>query len=274
MVKMLKIGIVGCGAIGGSLAKIIKRDFAGRAFVAAVYDIADGKAADLSKRLCGSGRLAAGTLKQLIARSDLVIEAASAAHSREIARQALGARKDIMIMSVGGIVSHAAELRRLAQKNGSRVFIPSGAIAGIDGLKASGGVTVKKVILTTRKHPRSFAGVRYIQDKKIDLEAVTKDTVLFSGSAKDATVLFPQNINVAAVLSLAGIGAAKTEVRIIASPDTRNNIHEIEIESSAGKIFTRTENVLHPENPKTSYLAVLSAAAALRQIIEPVRVGT
>ena len=162
----------------------------------------------------------------------------------------------------------------MAGKNRCRVFIPSGAIAGIDGLKASRGVTVRKVTLTTRKHPRSFAGVRYIQDKKIDLGSITKDTVLFSGSAGEATVLFPQNVNVAGVLSLAGIGADKTEVRIIASPDTRNNIHEIEIESSAGKIFTRTENVLHPENPKTSYLAVLSAAAALRQIVEPVRIGT
>jgi aspartate dehydrogenase len=271
---MMKIGIVGCGAIGGSLAKIIKKDFAGMAKVSALYDIDGAKAAGLSRSLCGSGRLAAGFLKQLIARSDLVIEAASAAYSWEIARQALGARKDIMIMSVGGIVTHAAELRRLARKNKSRVFIPSGAIAGIDGLKASSAVKIKKVVLTTRKNPRSFTGVAYIRDRKIDLEAIKKDTVLFFGSAKDATVLFPQNINVAAVLSLAGIGAAKTKVRIIASPDTRNNIHEIEIESSAGKIFTRTENVLHPENPKTSYLAVLSAAAALRQIVEPVRIGT
>jgi aspartate dehydrogenase len=274
MNKMLKIGIVGCGAIGGSLATIIKKEFAGKALVSAVYDIEKQKAEGLSRKLCGSARLAVKTLEQLIGRSGLVIEAASAAHSWKIASRVLGGKRDIMIMSVGGIVPHAAELRRLAQKHKRRVFIPSGAIAGIDGLKASGAAEIKKVVLTTRKHPRSFAGVKYVQDKGIDLEAISRDTVLFSGSAQEATVLFPQNINVAGVLSLAGIGAAKTEVRIIASPDTRSNIHEIEIESSAGRIFTRTENVLHPENPKTSYLAVLSAAAALRQIVEPVRIGT
>ncbi len=271
---MLKIGIVGCGAIGGSLGKIVKSDLQGKARVAGVYDAAQEKAAVLSRSLCGSGRLAARSLKQLICRCDLVIEAASASSSWDICRQALRGKKDVMIMSVGGLVPHADELRRLTRQNKSRVFIPSGAIAGIDGLKASCGGTIRKVVLTTRKNPRSFAGVRYVQEKKIDLDALTGDTVLFYGSAKDATVLFPQNINVAAVLSLAGIGADRTEVRIIASPATQNNIHEIEIESSAGMIFTRTENVLHPENPKTSYLAVLSAAAALRQIVEPVRIGT
>ncbi|MFZ2357253.1 MAG: aspartate dehydrogenase domain-containing protein, partial [Candidatus Omnitrophota bacterium] len=85
---------------------------------------------------------------------------------------------------------------------------------------------------------------------------------------------FPQNINVAAILSIAGIGAVKTKVRIVASPKISRNIHQIEITSEAGKVFTRTENVLHPGNPKTSYLAFLSAVATLKQILEPVKIGT
>jgi aspartate dehydrogenase len=110
--------------------------------------------------------------------------------------------------------------------------------------------------------------------KNFKLSGLKKDQVLFTGSAACAVKYFPQNINVAAVLGLAGIGAAKTRVRIIACPRVKKNIHEVLIESKAANIFTRTENVLHPQNPKTSYLAVLSAVATLKQILQPVKIGT
>jgi aspartate dehydrogenase len=177
-------------------------------------------------------------------------------------------------MSVGGVVDFSRRLSALAKKNGVKVYIPSGAIAGIDALKAARHGKIKKVILSTYKNPRSFKGVRYVDEKKIKLDKIKKDTVLFSGSAKEAVKLFPQNINVAAVLSIAGIGRDKTRVRIVASPSITKNIHQIEIESQAGKILTRTENTLHPDNPKTSYLAYLSAVATLKQLFEPVKVGT
>lgn len=271
---MLRIGIVGCGAIGGSLARIIQKDFAKQARVSALYDIDRVKAIGLSRIISGSGKVAVKSLPELINRSELVIEAASAGYSWQIAGQVLSKKRMIMIMSVGGIVKHIKALRELAAKTNTRVFIPSGAIVGVDGLKAMAGVKIKKVVLTTRKNPRAFKGVRFIEDKKINLDALKQDRVLFSGRAQDAIRFFPQNINVAGVLSIAGIGALKTRIRIIASPRIHNNIHEIEIESSAGTIFTRAENVLHPDNPKTSYLAVLSAVAVLRQIVEPVRIGT
>ena len=98
--------------------------------------------------------------------------------------------------------------------------------------------------------------------------------MLFSGSARDAIKFFPQNINVAGTLSIAGIGEDKTLVKIIASPEITKNIHEIEIQSEAARINTCTQNLLHPDNPKTSYLAVLSAIATLKQILEPIKVGT
>jgi len=177
-------------------------------------------------------------------------------------------------MSVGGIVSHFRKLSSLAKKYNAKVYIPSGAISGIDALKAAKIGKIKKVILTTTKNPLSFKGVGYVEEKRIDLKRIKKDTVLFSGTAKDAVKYFPQNINVAAILSIAGLGEDKTEVKIIASPEINKNIHEIEIESEAARIFTRTENILHPDNPKTSYLAVLSAVATLKQILEPVRIGT
>jgi aspartate dehydrogenase len=273
MVKKLRIGIVGCGAIGTSLAKAIVSKFARQASLVSLYDIDKNKALGLARRLNNRG-LVAPSLGHLAASSDLVIEAASAQSLPGIARQVLGKGRDIIIMSVGGIINHLARLAKLAKDNQAKVYIPSGAICGIDALTASAHKKINRIVLTTRKNPKSFEGVEYIKQRGIRLDKIKRDTVLFSGSARQAIKLFPQNINVAATLSIAGIGPAKTQVKIIACPKVKRNIHELYIESEAGRISTRVENVVHPDNPKTSFLAVLSAIATLRQILEPLRIGT
>jgi len=274
MRKKLKIGIVGCGAIGSSLAKAVKKDFCSRAEISALFDLESKRAQALSRSLCGARGIVAKDLAHLIAKSDLVIEAASAKSSWEIAQRVLMKRRDIMIMSVGGIAAHGKKLSALAEKCNARVYIPSGAIAGIDALKSASAGKVKSVTLTTTKNPKAFEGVEYVRKMGVNLSKIKEDIILFSGSAEQAVRCFPQNINVAGILSIAGIGQAKTKVRIVASPKTTKNIHEVRIDSEAATIVTRAENVLHPENPKTSFLAVLSAIATLRQILEPIKVGT
>lgn len=274
MKKVLRIGIVGCGAIGTSLAKIIVRDFCGQARLAAVHDDDRQRSRMVAQKFIGNSRCAVADLKALIAKCDLVIESASARSSYEIASAVLSAGKDIMIMSVGGVAGRFGALTKLAAKHGAGIYIPSGAICGIDALKAARIGRIRSVTLTTRKPPHSFRSVPYVAAKKIDLDAIRKDTVLFSGTAEQAMKHFPQNINVAGILSLAGIGLRRTRVCIVASPTARRNSHEIAVESAAGTIFTRTENVIHPDNPKTSYLAVLSAAGLIRQILGPAHIGT
>lgn len=272
-ISKLKIGIVGCGAIGSSLAKEVATNLRSCADLTAIYDIRPKKAQVLSRELVKNTKLCVSNLDTLIKKSDLVIEASSAKAAWEIARKSLLNGCKVMIMSVGGVVEHSSELFSLAQKHQTQVYFPSGAISGIDALKAANIAGVKSVILTTRKHPDAFKGVEYVTNN-FKLLGLKEDKVLFSGTAAQAVKYFPQNINVAAVLGLAAIGMRKTKVRIIASPHVTRNIHEVLIESKAAKIFTRTENVLHPRNPKTSYLAVLSAIAALRQILQPVKIGT
>jgi len=274
MAHLLKIGIVGCGAIGSSLAESINMDFQGHAKISSLFDLDPVKSLRLSRRLSLKRSTAVSSLKKLISRSDFVIECASARAVKDVAEAALKAGKDCMIMSAGGIALRFHELIVLADKHKAKIYIPSGAISGLDGLKASLWGGLKEVILTTRKNPVSFKGVPYVKEKGFALEGLKKDLVLFSGKAVDAVRFFPQNINVAAILSLAGLGIYNTKVRIIAVPGLKNNVHEIEIRSSAGRIFTRTENVIHPDNPKTSYLAVLSALACLKQVLDPVRIGT
>lgn len=274
MSKLLKIGIVGCGAIGSSLAKtILSSDFSGKTKLVSLYDIKVEKARILANKLCNP-KIVTLDLDHLIKRVDLVIEATHPHAVYGIARKAIASSCDIMIMSVGGIIEYYRQLKELAAKKNACIFIPSGAICGIDGLKASRFGKIHKVILTTKKPPQAFLGVPYVLKKKISLGNIKKDKVLFKGNALSAIKAFPQNINVAATLSIAGIGPKHTVVRIVASPNITKNIHEIEIESDAGKIFTRTENVVHQENPKTSYLAVLSAIATLKQILEPIKIGT
>lgn len=274
MAKLLKIGIVGCGAIGSSLAKTIVKNFSKRAKLVSLYDIDKDRSIGLSRLVSGTALLAAEDLRHLISKSDLVIEASCAKRSWHIARQALSKRRDIIIMSVGGVIAHFRQLYKLAKKYNAKVYIPSGAICGIDALKAACCSKIKKVTLTTKKPPRAFLNAPYVIKRKICLDKIKKETVIFEGNASLAIKAFPQNINVAATLSMAGIGPKSTFVRIIASPNLEKNIHEIEIDSAAGRIFSRTENVIHPDNPKTSFLAVLSAVAALKQILTPVRIGT
>lgn len=273
MRNLLKIGIAGCGAIGSTLAKTIMSDFSGQAELSGLYDNNYGKSSGLAFEL-KKRKLAVRSLDELVHKAQLIVEATRAESAFQVASKAIASSKDVMIMSVGGILKDYNRLAALARKRKSCIFIPSGAVCGIDGLKAAGCARIKKVILTTRKPPEAFTGNPYMAEKKIRLDKIRKELILFEGNAYQAIKAFPQNINVAATLSIAGIGAKKTIVRIIAAPKAVRNTHEIEVESDSGKIFTRTENVIHPKNPKTSYLAVLSAIAVLKQILEPVKIGT
>ena len=274
MKKKLKIGIVGCGAIGTSLAKEISRSLKSQADLCGLFDIDFAKCRLLSRLLSPKKNLCAVSLNALVKKSDLVIEASAAKSSYQIADTTLRAGRSVMIMSVGGVVEKIKVLSSLASKKGAFIYIPSGAISGVDALKAANVSKIDSVTLTTRKQPLSFKGVAFVAEKKIKLDNLKKEKVLFSGCASNAVKYFPQNINVAAVLSIAGLGVKNTKVKIIASPFVKRNIHEIRIKSRAADITTRTENTLHPDNPKTSYLAVLSAIATLRQILQPVKIGT
>jgi len=269
----LKIGIVGCGAIGSSLARIILKKYYRQAELSGFYDIDISKAPGLAKKLGLNAILNKSSLDKLINGSDLIIEATAAGYSRVLCKKVLSKKKDILVMSVGGIAGHILQLTQLAYRNKCKVYVPSGAIAGIDALKAVGCGNIKKVMLTTTKPALAFSGVPYIKQKKINLRSIVNSKVIFEGNAVSAVKNFPQNINVAAVLSLAGIGLGRTRVRIVASSRVKKNIHEIEIESEAAKVTTRTENIAHPDNPKTSFLAVLSAEAVIKQILSPVKIG-
>ncbi|HII07022.1 MAG TPA: aspartate dehydrogenase [Methanotrichaceae archaeon] len=269
---VLKIGLVGCGAIGTEIARAIDSgDIA--AELVAVFDRNVDRAGELMKCLKAQPMLS--DLADLVERSDIVVEAASQRAVPEVAKATLGMGRDLMVMSVGALLDRYLYrmVEVLAKENGCRVYLPSGAISGLDGLKSASVGRIDLVTLTTTKNPQGFKGAPYIQDMEIDLDEIFEPTVIFEGPAEEAVKAFPANVNVAATLSLTARGS-KVMVKIVADPDTEINIHQITAEGNFGRITTRVENVPFPRNPKTSYLAALSAIATLRSIVEPVKIGT
>ncbi len=257
--------------MGSELAKACSARLSASLELVAICD-SDGKKAELlNNALNKKTRVLA--LDELIKDSELIVEAASAAISGDVAERCVKAGKDCLIMSVGGLLAKT-ELLKQANEKKVRVYIPSGALCGIDGLKSASGGRVDSVTLTTRKPPKGLVGAPYLTENGIDVLAVKTETVIFEGSAADAVKGFPANVNVSAVLSLAGIGAQKTRVRIVTSPDYTKNTHEVEVTGDFGRFSTKTENVPSKNNPKTSAMAIYSAIATLEAIAKSVRVGT
>lgn len=268
----LKIGIVGCGAIGTGVARAIDKDFTDRAKVIAVSDIRGDKAQALAEALDSKPQVA--TVDSLIAGSDLVLEAASTDISASLTRKALSAGREIMVMSIGGLLKESEELFDLARSVKRRIYLPSGAISGVDGLKAACRGKINKVTLTTRKPLAGLRGAPYLRDKGILLDSIKGEEVIFEGRAEEAIKGFPRNINVSSLVVLTGVDTGDLTVRIVTSPDYKVNTHQLEIEGDFGRISLKSENFPSKQNPKTSYLAVLSAIAVLKDILDYVKIGT
>jgi len=266
-----KIAIIGCGTIGTAIAEHINKDFQNKVSGIILFDQDINAAQKLSDSI--SKTVIAGTLDEAIIGADLVIEAASSSVVADILRKIIDKEKDAIFMSIGGLLGQEALLREAEEKR-IKVMLPSGAISGIDALKAAkiAGITGVKII--TRKPPMALSGAPFIAEKGIDLEGIKEETVIFEGNTLQAMKGFPKNINVSALLSLAGIGAEKTLVKIIASAEYTKNSHEVIVESNAGSFTARTENVPSPNNPKTSYLAPLAAMATINEYFSTVRIGT
>jgi aspartate dehydrogenase len=268
----IRVGILGCGAIGSRIAKSIKTQCSDHAVVSALFDINPAKALNLQKYI-PQKNVVKKSYQELLAGSDLVIEAVNAPDTHQLVRSAILAKKDVLVMSVGKFIE-GESIFKLAQKQGVRVLIPSGAIAGIDAIKAASLQRIDHVTLTTRKPIYGFADNAYVQERRINLSQIKKETVLFDGNVREAVKCFPQNINVAATIALASKAKDKMRIRIATSPEFKVNSHEIEVRGEFGRLVTKTENVVCPDNPKTSYLAVLSAVRTLKEYFQGVKIGT
>lgn len=267
---MLKVGVVGLGAIGQAICRAID-DGKIAVQLVAVTEL------DLKKASAFTGTLRRPpdvvSLDELVERSDLVVEAASQEALQQVAPKTLEKGKDLLVLSVGGLLGRE-EWFRLAGEKSCRLHVPSGALAGLDGVKAACEGEVRSVTLVTRKPPQALAQAPYVLEHKLDLGSLQQETVLFEGSAREACAAFPANVNVAAALSLAGIGLERTRVKIVAVPGSQRNVHDVEVEGEFGLLRVHVESDPSELNPRTSKLAPLSAIATLRRIVSQTKVGT
>jgi aspartate dehydrogenase len=272
---MLKVGVVGCGAIGTTLCKAITRGNIEGVKLVSVFDKHITQSEALAESLHCTPEVE--TPQQMAEHVDLIIECASTRAVPEVATTALTNGCSVMIMSVGALTDNTLreKLVALAKKHKSKIYIPSGAVVGIDGIKAANIAGINRITLKTRKPPESLKDAPYVQEKNIKLANIKKETLIFTGNVDEAIAAFPANINVAAILSLAaGPEKSNIQVEIYADPSLKRNIHEITVEGSFGRFTATIENVPSPTNPKTSYLAALSAIATLKQITNPLQTGT
>ena len=269
MQKTRSVGVVGLGAIGRQVCRALDDGLPGLRLSAGL-----ARDHDRGGRFLASLRSSPPLLPlaDLIAASDIVVEASTQVHLEEIAPQTLAAGRDLIVLSCGGLLGRE-DWVKLAEANGCRILVPSGAIAGLDGVKGARGGEVTSVTMETRKPPRGLAGAPWIDEQKIDLDAIATETLIFEGPAVDACRAFPANVNVLAALSLAGIGPELTRIKIYAVPGLARNVHRVMIQGEFGRLTVEIENV-PSENPRTGKLSYLSTIALLRDLAAPLRVGT
>ncbi len=272
MPELKRIGIVGCGSIGGQLARSISSYFKDRTRLMVICDQDNQKAMALSNELNPHPDVL--PLDSIPLHCDLVIEAASPETCRELVPKALNMGRDIMVLSASGLVDIYDKAFNLAKAKQARLYVPSGPITGIDGLEAAMTGGVRSVRLTMRKPSAVLGDAPHVQSKKLQLSSLTAETVIFEGSAREAIKGFPHHIHAAATLSFAGLGLDQTQVRILTGPEIAMHIYDVEIEGAFGRLAVRSENVPSPQNPNHSYLSLLSACALLNEILSPVQLGT
>lgn len=265
----IRVGIAGLGAVGRMLARKLADGLPGLTLTcAAAGDRAKAQAfLDREGIACPIVPLA-----EFPGHADVAVECAPAALIEEVCRPMLEAGKSVMVLSCGALLPRS-DLIDLAKAKGGRILVPTGALLGLDAVVAAAEGQIASVVMTTRKPPAGLRGAPYLEQNGISVEGLTEAKRVFSGSAREAAAGFPANVNVAAALSLAGIGPDSTRIDIWADPEVTRNCHDIEVESDSARFRMSIENV-PSDNPKTGRIVALSVLAMLRKLGAPLSVGT
>ena len=266
----LRVGLGGLGAIGLAAAQALDAGLPGlelRAVAARDGERTRQRAASLRSRP------AVTTLAGLAAACEVVVECAPAAVYDEIAWPAIEAGRIFVTMSSGALLTRTGLVER-ARSTGARIIVPSGGILGLDALKAAAEGEIESVTLVTHKPPRSLAGAPWLVEHGISVDGLDAARLVFSGNAREAAAAFPANANVAATLSLAGIGAERTRVEIWADPAAHRNMQFVRVQSAAADFEVTLASHPLPDNPRTGSLTPKSLVATLRALTSHCTVGT
>lgn len=271
----MRILIIGCGSIGTQIARAVdEMEEFDRVYIT---DQTHMCAVHLEKILHNVIYVEHDdeTLDGLSDELDLVVEAASQTAARHYAPFFLERGVDTMIMSVGVFADDALRERcfSLSKEKGAKLYIPSGAVCGTDGLHAAAIGRIDEVTLITRKGSKGMCDESSLKEKGISIENLQEPCVVFEGTARKAARTFPKNMNVSGTLSLLGVGFDDTKVKIICDPEVESNQHTVIVKGEFGELVAQTTNVPSPRTPSTSHLAALSAVAAIKRIVSNVWIG-
>ena len=266
----LKVAIGGLGTIGLPVARWLASGPHGLRLVAVSARNRDRAAERLSAHGIAVPVVAAGELAE---RADIVIECMPAAAFDTVAMPAVEAGRILVALSAGALLDRL-HLAETARRTGARIIVPSGAILGLDAVRAAAQGTIRSVKMITRKPPQGLAGSPYLEQNRISLEGLTEPLRVFAGTAREGARGFPANVNVAAALGMAGVGPDETMLEIWADPALTRNTHRIEVEADSARFSMTIEGVPSEENPRTGKLTALSVIACLKGLVEPLRVGT
>ncbi|HSU04663.1 MAG TPA: aspartate dehydrogenase [Acetobacteraceae bacterium] len=263
------VAIGGLGAIGLALARALDGGVDGLMLIA----VAARDQARARDRTAGFASPPRVVPLAALAEADIVVEAAPAAVFDEVAVPAIEAARILVPASVGALLARMNLVRR-AQETGARIIVPTGALLGLDAVRAAAEGQVDSVTIESRKPPAGLSGAPYLAENGIELDGITEPRLVFAGNAFEAARGFPANVNVAAALALAGIGPARTQVEIWVDPGLTRNTHIIRVEAAAARFTMMIEGIPSPDNPRTGLITPLSVLACLRGLVSTLKVGT
>lgn len=270
MTKDLTVAVAGLGAIGARVVRALDDGIPGLTLTAVSARRAD-RAATFLSRLRGNPRLL--PLKDLAAEADIVVECLPPHLLAEVAMPSITNGRTLIVASAGALLD-LPDIAEDARRHGAQIIVPSGALIGFDGLRAAAEAGLDSVHLVTRKPATSFANRVTVNGQEINLTGLSEARCLYAGSVRAAVAAFPVNVNVAAAVSMAGLGPERTEIEVWADPTIENNCHTLTVTSRAGTFTVAVENLPDPENPKSSSLTAFSIIACLRRITAPATVGS
>ena len=266
----MRVAIGGFGAIGQEVARALDAGIPGLRLAAV-----SGRDQDKARRNLEGlrGEVAVLPLGELAGVADIVVECAPAAVFRELALPAIEQGRIFVPLSVGQLLVND-DLEAMAARTKARILVPTGALLGLDAVRAAAEGRIESVTMVTRKPPGGLEGAPYLVQKGIELDGLTQPLRVFQGTAREGARGFPANVNVAAALSLAGIGPDRTMLEIWADPGVTRNMHEIRVEADSARFTLKIENVPSEANPRTGRITALSTIALLRGLTATLRVGS
>ncbi len=266
----MKVGIAGFGTIGKPVAAALDRGIDGLE-LAAICSRDQDKARRNMEGL--SAPVPVVGPQELAEMCDIVVECVPKAAFRDIAEPALKAGRIFITVSGAGLLIHP-DVVEIARQHGAQIILATGALLGLDAVRAAAEGEIHEVRMITRKPPLSLIGAPYLEEHGISIDNLSEPLKVFEGTARDGAAGFPANVNVAAALGLAGIGPDRTTLEIWADPALDRNTHRIEVDADSARFSLSIENVPSPENPGTGKITPLSVIAALRGLTAPLKVGS